>query len=645
MSGDLTIRWPGGERTFSPGTTVRIGRDLAGEVVIDNANVSRLHVQVVHDGTSWVLSDQGSFQGTFRDGQAVTELRLGASQTVTLGAPQVGASVEMLVGVDTAATRPREVATDGVDTVVPNRDPRPGGALRDDVFDSATVVGGQSLRVECGGKTYQFSPGKRVTVGRDASADVVSTNPTVSRAHAAISHDGQGWLIEDSGSAAGTFIDGRKIQTARLTGSTAVWLGDPDTGERVVIVASGEKESTPIERVRRLSRSGWLGLAAAMFAVVAIGVAVFALNSGDTAETLDRDQLARGVVRIETSEGSLGSGTVIDAEAGLILTSAHVVEPRSPGQGVARGLFSNELGENPRTITVWVSDGLDEIAEPRFLAEVAASDGYLDFAVLRITETIGGALIEEGDLDDLVAIPIGDASSLESGDSIQILGHPTVAQSNAATLTTGVLAGAVQDTRLGSNRAYINLDAQIRPGNSGGLVADSLGRIIGVPTLNWIEDSNNIGAMRPIDFAVGLLEKVRADEPYISPYITPLTGDEDFTALRYGESADRGFRVGCTSAVSGAIVGSRTLTLNIDYSGFTEGQHQDVAIAIFEDATGEDVGFTTTAFDWPFEFDESGCFTVSIALDRPVSEGIYFVDFFIGPNYDFDEDLSFRLDF
>lgn len=643
MSGDLTIRWPGGERTFSPGTTVRIGRDLAGEVVIDNANVSRLHALVVHDGSSWVLRDQGSFQGTFRDGQAVTELSLGPSQTVTLGAPQVGARVEILVGAETAPTRPREVATDGVDTVVPNRDPRPGGALRDDVFDSATVVGGQSLRVECGGKTYQFSPGKRVTVGRDASADVVSTNPTVSRNHALISHDGQGWLIEDSGSAAGTFIEGRKIQTARLTGSTAVWLGDPDTGERVVIVASGEKETTPIDRVRRLSRSGWLGLAAAVFAVVAIGVAVFALNSQDATQPLDRDQLARGVVRIETSEGSLGSGTVVDAELGLILTSAHVVEPRSQGQGVARGPFTT-LGENPRTITISVSDGLDEIAEPRFLAEVVASDGYLDLAVLRIIETIGGALIEEGDLDDLVAIPIGDADSLESGDSIQILGHPTVARSNAATLTTGVLAGAVQDIRLGSNRAYINLDAQIRPGNSGGLVADSEGRIIGVPTLNWIEDSNNIGAMRPINFASELLQKAREGEPYLSPYITMLTGEEDFPALRYGQSADSGFRAGCTTSIAGADVGSRSLTLAIDYSGFTEGEHQDMAISIYEEATGEEIGFTTTASDWPFEFEESGCFTVTIPLDRAISAGSYAVGFFIGPNYEFVEE-SYVLDF
>ncbi len=643
MNGDLTIRWPGGSRTFRPAAEVRIGRDPAGDVVIDNPNVSRVHAVISHDGAAWVLRDQGSFQGTFRDGQAVSELRLGSSQSLTLGAPQVGVRIELAVGDEMAPTRAREAGADGVDTVIPNRESRPGGALRDDVFDSATVVGGQTIRVECGGKTYQFMPGKPITIGRDTDADVVSANPTVSRSHAIITHSNDGWTIEDTGSSAGTFIDGRRIRTSRLTGSTAVWLGDQETGERVVIVAAGEKESNPIDRVRRISRSSYLGIAAAAVAVVAVVIAVVALGSRD-GETLDRDQMARGVVRLETSEGSLGSGTVIDAERGLILTSAHVVAPRALGQGVVTDLVSSELGESPRMITVWVSDGLDRIAEPRFRGEVVAADGYLDLAVVRITETVGGALIEDGDLDGLVAIPIGDSQSMESGDQIQILGHPTVAQSNAATLTTGVLAGSVQDTRLESNRAYVNLDAEIRPGNSGGLVADARGRIVGVPTLNWIEDAQDIGAMRPIEFAADLIEKARSGEEYVSPFITPLSGTESIESVRYGFGADAGFRMSCASGLGEALPGDRSVSLMVDYTGFGAGEHQDVAVAIFDDQTGKYIGFTSTAYDWPIEFDGSGCFTVSIDLGTPLSSGTYYVDFFLGPNYEQDEEASVRFD-
>lgn len=641
---DLTIRWAGGEKSFSPGTNVRIGRDPGGEVVVDNPNVSRIHVLVAHDGSSWVMRDHGSFQGTFRDGHAVSEMVLGPAQTVSLGAPPVGVNIEMTVGEATAPTRARDAATDGLETVLPVRETRPGGALRDDIFDSATVVGGHSLRVECAGKTYQFSPGKRVTVGRDAEADVVSTNPTVSRNHAVITHDGEGWTIEDQSSAAGIYVDGRRIKTARISGSTAVWLGDPETGERVVFVASGQREPTSADRVRRLSRSGHLGIAAAVLAILAVGVAVFALNAGEP-ETLDRNQLAKGVVRIETSEGSLGSGTVVDAELGLILTSAHVVAPRALGQGVARDLVASELSDDPRTITIWVSDGLDQTAEPRFRGEVVAADGYLDLAIVRITETVGGALIEDGDLAGLVPIPIGDASTVESGDQIQILGYPTVAQSNAATLTSGVLAGPVQDTRLGSNRAFINLDAEIRPGNSGGLVADAQGRIIGVPTLNWIENSEDIGSMRPIGFAKALIDAARADKEYVSRHVTPLTGDEEFPSALYGFTSDSGFRQGCNAVLDEASTGDRRISLQIDYSGFAPGKHQDVALGVFESASGELIGFTSTAYDWPVEFDESGCVTTTVDLDRPLAEGTYFIDFFVGPNYEFDpgQSLSFGI--
>lgn len=635
---ELTISWGGGSKTFFPGSEVQIGRDPGCDVVIDNANVSRVHATVAHDGTAWVLRDQGSFQGTFRDGQAVTELRLGPAQSVTLGAPQVGVRLEMAVGEGTETTRARETATDNLDTVVPHRESRPGGALRDDVFDSATVVGGQSLRVECGGNTYQFSPGKTITLGRDSGADVTSTNPTVSRSHARIAHDGTEWIIEDAGSSAGTYIDGRKVQRARLAGSTAVWLGDPDTGERVVIVAPGDKGTTAVDKVRKMGRSGYVGIAAAVVAVVAIGVALFALNSDGG--TLDRDQLARGVVRIETSEGSLGSGTIIDAERGLILTSAHVVAPRAAGQGVTRDIEAGGLGEDPRTITIWLSDGLDRIAEPRFTAEIVAADGYLDLAIVRITETIGGSLIEPEDLEGLVAIPIGDADTMESGDAIQILGHPTVAQSNAATLTTGVLAGSVQDSRIGSNRAYINLDAEIRPGNSGGLVADSRGRIIGVPTLNWIEDSQDIGSMRPIDFAKDLIEKAQNDEEYVSPYITALTGDEKIDAVLVGYGSDAGFRPDCDGRMEDSLPGDGTVSLQVDYSGFTDGEHQDVLVGVYELATESYIGFFSSAYSWPVEFDDSGCFTVTIPLEKGLATGSYEFDFYMGPNYEYASDSS-----
>src|SRR5690606_23055601 len=116
---------------------------------------------------------------------------------------------------------------------------RPGGHLQEHQLGGATVVTGQTLNVECGGRTYSFEPGATVVIGRDDSCDITVANPTVSRRHATIQHDGGGWSISDAGSSSGTFIDERKVTTAPLSGSTAVFLGAPDTGERMVVVTSG----------------------------------------------------------------------------------------------------------------------------------------------------------------------------------------------------------------------------------------------------------------------------------------------------------------------------------------------------------------------------------------------------------------------
>ena len=53
----LRIRWNGGEATFEPGTTVRVGRDADAQVQSRNTNVSRRHVEVTHTPSGWVLRD------------------------------------------------------------------------------------------------------------------------------------------------------------------------------------------------------------------------------------------------------------------------------------------------------------------------------------------------------------------------------------------------------------------------------------------------------------------------------------------------------------------------------------------------------------------------------------------------------------
>ena len=66
---------------------------------------------------------------------------------------------------------------------------------------------------------------ERIVIGRDPSCDITIDSPQVSRQHAELTRRGQGWLVRDLGSSNGTWIDGRRIDTAVIDRPSAVYLG------------------------------------------------------------------------------------------------------------------------------------------------------------------------------------------------------------------------------------------------------------------------------------------------------------------------------------------------------------------------------------------------------------------------------------
>ncbi len=172
-----------------------------------------------------------------------------------------------------------------------------------------------------------------------------------------------------------------------------------------------------------------------------------------------------GVVQVlnyETADApnprSGGSGAVIDAGNGLVLTNNHVVE----GAGRLRVvLYDGEFRE----------------------AELVGRDAATDLALLRISE------------DDLVAVPFGDSTELKVGDIVLAVGYPFGLDQ---TVTMGIISGL---GRTGVSRGledFIQTDASINMGNSGGPLLDTRGRIIGVNTAIYSRSGGNVG----IGFAV-----------------------------------------------------------------------------------------------------------------------------------------------
>ncbi|MFO1408060.1 MAG: DegQ family serine endoprotease [Steroidobacteraceae bacterium] len=154
-----------------------------------------------------------------------------------------------------------------------------------------------------------------------------------------------------------------------------------------------------------------------------------------------------------------GSGVVVDAKNGYIVTNAHVIE-------------------NAKEITVQFLDN------HTLKATVVGRDEGSDLAVLKVQ----GA--------NLTEIPIADSDELEVGDFVVAIGNPF---GLGHTVTSGIISAL---GRSGINpegyEDFVQTDASINPGNSGGALVDLNGRLVGINTAIISRTGGNIG----IGFAI-----------------------------------------------------------------------------------------------------------------------------------------------
>ncbi|MEJ0006524.1 MAG: Do family serine endopeptidase [Steroidobacteraceae bacterium] len=156
---------------------------------------------------------------------------------------------------------------------------------------------------------------------------------------------------------------------------------------------------------------------------------------------------------------SAGSGVILDARKGYILTNAHVIE-------------------NASEITVTLADGRD------LKAEVAGIDEPTDIAVLKVRPL------------KLNQITLGDSAKLEVGDFVVAIGNPFGLRNS---VTSGIVSGL---GRSGLDQDdfedFIQTDAAINPGNSGGALVNLRGELVGLATAILARSGGNIG----IGFAI-----------------------------------------------------------------------------------------------------------------------------------------------
>lgn len=175
---------------------------------------------------------------------------------------------------------------------------------------------------------------------------------------------------------------------------------------------------------------------------------------------------------LEREIEATGSGVIVDAQRGYVLTNDHVVEHAS-------------------AIEVTTKDNR------RFEARLVGHDPATDVAVLQIP---GGP--------SLTALPLGDSDKLQVGDFVVAIGNPF---GLGQTVTSGIVS-ALGRSGLGIEgyEDFIQTDASINPGNSGGALVDLHGRLVGINTAILAPGGGNIGIgfAVPINMARAVMEQI-----------------------------------------------------------------------------------------------------------------------------------------
>ena len=168
---------------------------------------------------------------------------------------------------------------------------------------------------------------------------------------------------------------------------------------------------------------------------------------------------------------SLGSGVIVDAGRGLIMTNNHVIA-------------------NADQIMVKLRDGRV------FKAELVGTDPDTDVAVVKIPA------------DKLTALPLADSEKLRVGDFVVAIGNPF---GLGQTVTSGIVS-ALARSGLGITgyEDLIQTDASINPGNSGGALVNLRGELVGINTAIYSQTGSNIGIgfAIPVNMASQIMEQL-----------------------------------------------------------------------------------------------------------------------------------------
>jgi S1-C subfamily serine protease len=188
-------------------------------------------------------------------------------------------------------------------------------------------------------------------------------------------------------------------------------------------------------------------------------------------------QVTPTVVSIVVPNYGSGSGAVIRRD-GMILTNAHVVGPA-------------------RTVQVGLADG----------------------------RKVVGTVLGRVPITDAPVAPLGNSDLLQVGQLAIAVGNPLGLE---RTVTTGVISAVNRPGRTLGGETFIQTDAAISPGNSGGPLVDSRGNVIGINSAELLgQGVQGLGFAIPINLAMNMASQVLATGRYVRPFLGIAFSDVD----------------------------------------------------------------------------------------------------------------------
>jgi len=188
---------------------------------------------------------------------------------------------------------------------------------------------------------------------------------------------------------------------------------------------------------------------------------------------------------------SLGSGFIISAD-GYVVTNNHVVSP--PTENARQRTTVEE-------ITVTMPDGME------YPAELVGNDAASDLAVLKINRSAPFPFVK-----------FGDSTVTRVGDWVIAIGNPF---GLGGTVTSGIISSVYRNAGGGAYDRYLQTDASINRGNSGGPLFDMRGNVIGINNAIVSPTGANVGIgfAIPADVAAPIVEQLKAGQKVERGYL------------------------------------------------------------------------------------------------------------------------------